>query len=94
MNLDPLEAEVLGWLLENMEAPRTLAKDYASEFGSSTSPASISTALGRLVEMGFAQAYELVPESKTFRPIASRNPPLTAWFMVTQGGREMVQKLP
>jgi hypothetical protein len=94
MNLDPLEAEVLGWLLDGVEAPQTLAGDISREFGSSVSEASISSALSRLVEMGFAQAFEFDQATNSFRSIASKNPPLTAWFMATEAGRALVDKMP
>jgi len=94
MNLDPLEAEVLGWLLDDVEAPQTLAGDISREFGSSVSEASISSALARLVEMGFAQAFEFDQATNSFQPIAARNPPLTAWFMATKAGRALADKMP
>jgi hypothetical protein len=94
MNLDPLEAEVLGWLLDGVETPQTLAGDIFREFGSSVSEASISSALSRLVEMGFAQAFEFDQATNSFRSIASKNPPLSAWFMATKAGRALVDKMP
>jgi hypothetical protein len=94
MNLDPLEAEVLGWLLDDVEAPQTLAGDISREFGSSVSEASISSALARLVEMGFVQVFEFDQAANSFRSIASRNPPLTAWFMATEAARALADKMP
>jgi hypothetical protein len=94
MNLDPLEAEVLGWLLDDVEAPQTLAGDISREFGSSVSEASISSALTRLVEMGLAQAFEFDQATNSFRSIATRNPSLTAWFMVTKAGCALADKMP
>lgn len=94
MNLDPLEAELLGWLLDDLEAPQTLAGDISRQFGTWASEASISSALARLLEMGFVQAFEFDQATNSFRPIASKNPPLTAWFMATEAGRVLADKAP
>ena len=94
MNLDPLEAEVLGWLLDDFETPKTLAGDVAREFGSSTSKDSVSAVLARLVAKGLAQAFEFDGRSNTFRPIAFPDLPLSAWFMATRAGRALVDNPP
>ncbi len=89
MNLDPLEAEVLGWLLDDPDTPQTPAGDVSREFGRSVSDASIADALVRLVQMGLVQAFEFDPASKSFRPLVSKNPPITAWFLATSAGRHL-----
>jgi hypothetical protein len=94
VNLDPLEAEVLGWLLDDYEAPQTLAGDISGEFGTSVSEASVSSALVRLVEVGLAQAFQFDLASETYRPIALEGSPLTAWFMATAAGRKLVNEIP
>lgn len=94
MNLDPLEAEVLGWLLDEPDTLRTLAENFPREFGSSATEASISSALGRLADMGIVQAYQFDEASNSYQPVAWKNPPLTAWFQVSRAGRELVDRLP
>jgi hypothetical protein len=93
VNLDPLEAEVLGWLLEECGSPQTLSDNLALQFGRSATEASVAAAIGRLVAMGFAQVYDFDPSSKTFRPIELKNPPLDKWFAATQVGRDTVERL-
>ncbi len=92
MNLDPLEAEVLGWLLDECATPQALV-DCMSQFGRTVTEESVAAAIGRLVEMGFAQVYDFDPVSKSYRPIALKNPPLNKWFMATQVAREIVRQL-
>jgi hypothetical protein len=94
MNLDPLEAEVLGWLLEDFETPKTLAGNISLEFGSSASEESVSAALARLVTCGLVQAFEFDPGSNAYRPIAASDAPLSDWFMATRAGRALVDNSP
>ena len=90
MNLDPLEAEVLGWLLDDFETPKTLAGGIALEFGSSVSNESVCAALARLVTSGLVQAFELDQPSNSYRPIAPSDLSLSAWFLATKAGRALV----
>jgi len=83
MNLDPLEAEVLGWLLDDPGAPKTPAGIIAAEFGSWVSEEAVGAALARLVASGLVQAFELDKNSNSFRPIMAAGAPLSAWFMAT-----------
>jgi hypothetical protein len=94
MNLDPLEAEVLGWLLDDFETPKTLAGNISLEFGSSASEESVSAALARLVASGLVQAFEFDPRSNSYRPIVVPDAPLSAWFMATKAGRALVDNSP
>jgi len=94
MNLDPLEAEVLGWLLDDSETPKTLAGDLGFEFGRSVSQESVCAALARLVACGLAQAFEFDQHSKSFRPIVVSGLPASAWFMATSAGRALVRSTP
>jgi hypothetical protein len=89
VNLDPLEAEVLGWLLDDSETPKTLAGEVCREFGTSASTESVCAALARLVASGLVQAFEFDQRSNAFRPIVFPDLPLSAWFMATRAGRAL-----
>jgi hypothetical protein len=89
MNLDPLEAEVLGWLLDDPETPKTLTGGVALEFGSSVSAESVRAALVRVVEAGLVQAYEFDQASGAYRPIDVSDLTLSSWFMATKAGRAL-----
>jgi hypothetical protein len=94
VNLDPIEAEVFGWLLEATDSPRSLSEGIERDFGPSMPLESVSNALRRLVASGFAQAFEFDDPSRSYRPVAMRNPPLGLWFMATRAGRDIVERLP
>ncbi|SPE21347.1 hypothetical protein SBBP1_1330007 [Burkholderiales bacterium] len=96
MNLDPLEAEVLGWLLDDVDTPKTPAGNVVREFGRSTTEDAVCAALARLVASGLAQAFEFDPRLQTYRPIAvvDRSGAAAAWFVATRAGRALLEPSP
>jgi len=83
------ELEVLEYVADDYEAPRTIASDIATSLSRTISEADVRSALLALAHHGLVQAYAYDAERKRYSPIsateaqASQDP----WFMAAPAGR-------
>src|SRR5258706_323087 len=86
--LGAFELDVLGWVLDDYEAPHTIATDIARELKRPTSEAQVRAALLGLAQKGMVQAYLYEPSSQRYKPVSHSEAQAAAepWFMATPTG--------
>ena len=88
-----LESEVLGFLMDDLEAPQSLERNVSEALARPIVQSEILEALLRLAEMGLAQAFEFERVSASFRPVEVNNAlsRTDLWFKATQAGEALIR---
>ena len=93
MVLSNVESEVLGFLLDDLEAPQSLDRNVSIALGHAVTCSEILTAMVRLAVAGLAQAYEYDPASNSYRAVENEclGERRDVWFKATAVGREFIE---
>jgi hypothetical protein len=83
------ELEVLGWVVDDYEAPHTIAGDIARVSGNPTTEGEVRIALLALAESGLVQAFAYDARGNRYGPITYREAVSAndAWYMATAAGK-------
>src|SRR5262245_43423707 len=83
------ELEVLGFVVDDYEAPHTIAEDIARELQRPTTEAQVLAALLTLARTGMVQSYVYDSGSAHYRAISAQEAASASapWFMATAAGK-------
>ena len=83
-----LDTEVLGWVLNDYEAPQTIAADIGRELKKTITEQQVLASLKSLTAAGLVQAFAFDASKNAYRPATIGSiPDEKLWFMATEAGK-------